>query len=357
MAESSDEYQEHIRQGILSLFGPWSEHVEELEKVIDGPISLVRARTMNGSISVHSGSQRGVAVRVWKSVCGPAEGLADVLAERIVVHIEQQGETLSLFAAYPGLPLGCRVFVHYEIVVPYAVDVDIYTHNGGISVVGVEGAVEAEAWSGNIALEDTTGPAKLYTSNGTISIAGLEGAVDAESGKGAISVRESSGRARLRTTDGDITVASSDALVEARSSAGDIEVQDGRGSVDLQTGAGDVRARFANLSEAREAVTIKALTQAGSLSLDLAGGSAVIDVEAVKGSISLCLPSDFAGHLEAGTRDGVVACALPLHADLTTRNLLTGYLGQGGQGRVRVQTFAGDIHIRACDRAGASPTP
>lgn len=347
MTESLEDYQDEIQQGLLSLFGAWSEHIEVLEQVIDGPVSLVRARTMNGSIVVRGGSQTYVTVKAWKVVRGPVEGLAEIFAERVAVDVERHGETVALYAVYPGLPLGCRVFVRYEIGVPRDVDVDLYTHNGGINVLGVEGAIEAETWSGNIELEDTMGPAKLYTSNGAIRMTGLDGAVEAESGKGGVQLESSSGRAQLRTTNGDIMVVSSDAAVKAQSYSGDIEVQQGRGRAELQTVNGDVRASFADLSGERRSVTVTAVTQTGSLSLDLAGGSAIIDAEATDGSISLDLPSDFAGYLEAGTRRGAVVCELSLTTGLRTLNLLAGQLGEGGAGSVRVQTFDGDIRIRA----------
>ncbi len=354
MTDYQDEFQDEIREGFLSLFGPWSEHIEELEHVIDGPVSLLRARTMNGSIVVRSGDQTGVTIRVWKIVRGPMEGLAEVFAERVVVHVEQHEDTVALFAVYPGLPLGCRVFVRYEIGVPRALDVDLYTHNGGINVVGVEGAVEAKTWSGNIELEDTMGPAKLYAANGSIRIRGLDGAVDADSGSGSIHLLESSGHASLRTTDGNITIVSSDATIRARSYAGDIGMQGDCGGAELYTVTGDVRARFDAHRRTGKPVNIIAASQTGSLFLDVAAGSAVIDAEAVQGSVDLSLSPEFAGQLDAGTHRGAMTCDLPVITDLNTPHRLTGQVGAGGIGRVKVQTFDGDIHIRSCDGADAS---
>jgi hypothetical protein len=357
MSEYPGDLQEEmeISEGFFSLFGPWSEHIEELEQVIDGPVSLVRARTMNGSIVVRSGDQAGVTIRAWKIVRGPMEGLAEAFAERVKVHTERHGETVQLFALYPGLPLGCCVFVRYEIGVPREADLDLYTHNGGINVIGVEGAVEAETWSGNIDLQDTMGPAKLYASSGSIRIMGLDGAVEAASGSGAISVEGSSGHANLRTTNGDIKILSSDAIVRARSYAGDIEVQGECAGVDLQTVTGDVRASFSDGCGRVKPVNIVAISQKGSLFLEVAARSAIIDAEAVEGSIDLGLSSEFAGSLEAGTQRGAMTCDLAMVMDLKTSKLLTGHLGEGGAGRVKVQTFGGDIHIRAHDGADAPP--
>jgi hypothetical protein len=354
MAAYPGDFQDEIREGFLSLFGPWSEHIEELEQVLDGPVSLLRARTMNGSIVVRSGDQTGITLRAWKVVRGPMEGLAEVFAERVTVHTEQHGETVTLYTVYPGLPLGCRVFVRYEIGVPRELDVDLYTHNGGINVIGVEGAIEAKTWSGNIGLEDTMGPAKLYTANGSIRIKGLDGAVEADSGGGAIDVEESSGHVSLRTTHGDIRISSSEATVVARSYAGDIEIRGDCAGVELQTVTGDVRARFDGTCRRGQPANIIAVSQTGSLFLDVAAGSVVIDAEAGEGSIDLGLPAEFAGHLEAGTHRGAMTCDLPVIADSNTAHLLKGQLGEGGAGRVRVKTSEGDIHIRACGNADAS---
>jgi hypothetical protein len=354
MTEYPGDFQDEIRDGFLSLFGPWSEHIEELEQVVDGPVSLLRARTMNGSIVVRSGDQMGVTIRAWKVVRGPMEGLAESFSERVTVHTEQLGETVTLFAVYPGLPLGCRVFVRYEIGVPRDVDVDLYTHNGGIRVTGVEGAVEAKTWSGNIELEDTMGPAKLYTANGSIRITGLDGAVEADSGGGAIHIEGSSGHVNLRTTEGNITILSSDATIRARSYAGNIEMQGNCAGVELRTVTGNVRAKVDGGCRRGEPANIIAASQTGSLFLDIAAGSVVIDAEAAAGSIELGLPAEFEGRVEAGTHGGAMTCDLPMIADLSTAHLLKGQLGEGGAGRVKVQTFDGDIHIRACGGVDAS---
>jgi hypothetical protein len=108
MTEYPGDLQEEmeISEGFFSLFGPWSEHIEELEQVIDGPVSLVRARTMNGSIVVRSGDPAGVTIRAWKIVRGPMEGLAEVFAERVGAHRTQHGETVAAVRSLPGTAVG-----------------------------------------------------------------------------------------------------------------------------------------------------------------------------------------------------------------------------------------------------------
>ncbi|MCJ7549473.1 MAG: hypothetical protein MUQ30_07310, partial [Anaerolineae bacterium] len=208
---SSDGLLGDIAQRLMSLFGPWSEHVEPVIWSVDGPIDLVRVRAISGSIVVRGGDQDGVMVRATKTVRGPTEALANLtgwlrFANRVEVRMTHAGNSVHLQTLYPRPPLGCAVFVRYEIALPWAVDADLYTQSGGIIVSGIEGAVEAETRSGNIYLLDTMGPATVHTASGRIRASGVEGAIRAENDQGRISVETCSGHIRLRATSGDIEI-------------------------------------------------------------------------------------------------------------------------------------------------------
>ena len=75
---SFDGFLDDIALGLMSLFGPWSEHTEPVSWSVDGPIDLVRVHAISGPIVVRGGDQDVVMVRATKTVRGPTEELANL---------------------------------------------------------------------------------------------------------------------------------------------------------------------------------------------------------------------------------------------------------------------------------------
>jgi DUF4097 and DUF4098 domain-containing protein YvlB len=338
---SLGDFLDEITRGLLTLFGPWSEHVSEREWVLDGPLSVLRVRIVDGSVEVRGADQAGVTVRAETTVRGPMEGLAAAFADRVYKHVVKRGEAVHIHTVYPKPPLGCSVYVRYEISVPRQMDVDVYTENGGVSVMEVEGAVEAETWSGNIELRDTLGPATVTTSNGSLQLLGLEGSIEAESGNGSCTVRGVQGHVRLRTTHGDVRVTGAEGTVKARSHSGNLELRQVSGGVTLETVAGDIDATLDRVDAASSLITRR-----GAIRLACARATASINAESLDGDITLALPSEFAGKIDAGTDEGDVRCELPIDPAQRSRRLLVGSLGADGPTRLILRTFRGDVDIR-----------
>ncbi|MGC9468170.1 MAG: DUF4097 family beta strand repeat-containing protein [Anaerolineae bacterium] len=347
MKRTSNDFLDQLTQGLFSLFGPWSESVEELDWVFDGPVSLVRARTMNGSIVVRAANQRGATVRAWKTVRGPTEGLADAFRERVRVHVTQHGESLHVYSVYPQPPLGCSVFVRYEITVPRTVDIDLYVENGAIDISGTEGAIEAEVWSGSIELNESIGPADLYVSSGRIRARNAEGAMKAESGAGDIFFEDVVGDVRLRTTRGDLEFVRCTGALRGRSHEGGITVEDATGTVNLETDRGSIRASLLRLEE--RAVF---LTQEGSILVRIQDGLAPVHMETLEGNVDLAVPPRFAGRVEAETGRGAIACELPLDIVEVGPHLLIARSDDDNGAQIKVHTFDGDISIHEFPAGG-----
>ena len=341
MGQSLDRFYDEIVFGLLSLFGAWSEHVDEQDWAFDGTVGLLTVRAVDGSIAIRRTDQDRVTVHARKTVRGPVAAMVEAFSARVRVHTDRTEESVSLYTLYPRPPLGCSVFVRYQVDVPAAMDVVLSTQNGGIDIMGVEGAVEAEAWNGNIRLKDTLGPAKLRTSYGAIAISGMDGTVDAGSGAGRIDIRDATGHIQLHTTRGGISIVDSEGTIQARSYDGDITVRGGRGRAELETANGNITAGFEQLDALGVFVSRK-----GNVTIAVRDGSASIDVESMEGSVDLRLPAGFDGQVEAGTTDGAVHVDVPVDASLASLNMLAGRLGKGGSALVRAQAFSGDVWLR-----------
>lgn len=326
----------------MSLFGPWSEHVEERSWTADGGLSLLKVRSLNGSIVVRGADQEEIMVRAVTTVRAPTEGAARQFARRVLVSRTRIRDGFYVQAVYPRPPLGCTVFVRLEITVPWMIDVDLFTHNGGVTVSGVEGAVEVETRSGNVDLVDTMGPATLYTAAGTIRAKGVDGAIEAENGQGQIVVEACSGHIRARTARGGISMAACEGSIRARTYQGDIQLLAARGGADLETADGHIHATFDDLKA-------PAILQSdrGSVHAFVSASEAYLEAEALDGNVAVKLPADYAGMLDAGTAGGIIACALPIEAIQQSPILLTGRLGDGVGPLVKLRTFGGSISIGA----------
>lgn len=342
-----DEFLDEVVQNLYSLFGPWSEHMEQTTWTLEPPTSLLKARTRNGSMTIRGGDHDRVTVVASTTVRGPTEGLAEAFAERIHPYVTQVREAAYVQTVYPAPPLATAVFVHYEIQVPRSIDVDAYAQSGGIFISGVEGAVEAETWSGNIRVEDGLGPVKLHASNGTIRGVDLEGTLDAESGNGAVELQRVIGPARLRTTRGDITILESEGVVRAKSHSGDIRLEGGRGGAELESVRGDIWASMVRLDSPSEV-----RTQSGRIHCAAREIQASLSVESVKGTVEVFVPAEFDGWLSADSERGVIRCELPVVEEPTPTHNLRGRLGHGGDIALDIATVEGDVRIGFFDEPG-----
>jgi DUF4097 and DUF4098 domain-containing protein YvlB len=148
----------------------------------------------------------------------------------------------------------------------------------------------------------------------------------ARSGDGSIEVERVAGRIELRSGDGSI---------RARDLAGDVTVQTGDGSIMLDGKFSGLRARSGD----------------GSVTIHAAPGTSVSqdwDISTGDGSVTLEIPDDFNGELDAHTGDGRVHLEEVTVTNVTgeiRRNSVRGRLGSGGR-EVRVRTGDGGITVR-----------
>lgn len=191
--------------------------------------------------------------------------------------------------------------VRFDVTVPRGYPVDLRTSGGGIDVRNLSAEVRAE------------------TSGGSVVVQNIAGAVNAHTSGGSINAERLNGSARLTTSGGGIDVTDSAGDLYVRTSGGSIHIQNEDGRVDGHTSGGGIRAQL----RANRGV---ALATSG-------------------GGITLLLPPDTHGSIEASTSGGHVTSDIPLiTTELAAGNDLRGVIGGGGPS-IFLHTSGGSIHI------------
>jgi hypothetical protein len=116
--------------------------------------------------------------------------------------------------------------VNLEVIVPYGSDVRIHTHDGDISVRGVEGPLRAETVSGSIQAANVYDALAVNSVDGDVQIDGVRGACTVTAVSGDIQARGIVGELQATANDGDVTVTGCHlAGCAVSSTSGDVRIE------------------------------------------------------------------------------------------------------------------------------------
>lgn len=141
-------------------------YCETLSASMAAPSMLAVDGGMNGGVEVVGWSWDVVEVeaRVWATA--ESEGRALELAREVRLRVD--GGRLS--ADGPRTERRENWGVSWTLRVPRTMDLDLETHNGGISVDGVSGDIRFDAMNGGVRLAEVGGDVKGRTTNGGLHI-------------------------------------------------------------------------------------------------------------------------------------------------------------------------------------------
>lgn len=251
--------------------------------------SILTLENFAGDIAVRAG--KGDRVRVVAS---------HSKRERIIVRSEGPRVIVDSDSDRP-VPAS----VHYEIVVPEWMDLDLSGFNSDISVEGVTGEVKAETVQGNIDLIRSGGPATLSTVEGGVRVERSRGRVDASAINGSVRIRGARG------------------VVNAESVNGRIALEDvASDSVDASTVNGPVRFAGAILPHG------------------------VYRLTSHNGSIRMALPKDANARVLVATYSGGFDCSFPISLHETKKGREYEVKLGSGSARVTLETFQGWVLLR-----------
>ena len=120
----------------------------------------------NGGIAVKGWDQNQVLVRARVQTGAPTAQEAADLAKQI--RIETSGA--KIYASGPEHKQNYHWDVSYEVFVPRRSDLSLETHNGGISIAGVNGKIDFNALNGGVVLKKVGGAVKGSTTNGGLVV-------------------------------------------------------------------------------------------------------------------------------------------------------------------------------------------
>jgi hypothetical protein len=164
---------------------------------------------------------------------------------------------------------------------------------------------------------------RAISGNGEVMVSGATAEVHASSGNGTVSVASSGGPVSASSGNGDVDVSKAGGEVTARSGNGDVHVSTRSGPVSAYTGNGRIDARMT------------ALTGAEDMSFRTGNGD-----------ITVMLPANFEGEIEARLPNGRLETDFPLRIEgrLDPRRL-RGTIGRGGR-RITIMSGSGGAEIR-----------
>ncbi|HEU4995509.1 MAG TPA: DUF4097 family beta strand repeat-containing protein [Gemmatimonadaceae bacterium] len=121
----------------------------------------------NGGVAFYGWDKNEVLVRALIQATGDTRAEAQGLAKEIRVLTD--GDRIR--ADGPASRRHSWWSVSYEVWVPRKMNLDADTHNGGITVEGVEGRIDLRAVNGGITLREVGGNVRAETTNGGVSAA------------------------------------------------------------------------------------------------------------------------------------------------------------------------------------------
>jgi DUF4097 and DUF4098 domain-containing protein YvlB len=268
----------------------------------------------NGDIRITGWDRNEVSVK--------ALGISSDEADQI--KIEQSGNRVTVRSRSEW---GEGNDLRLDINVPSQFDLDLETANGNIELTGpLTGRLRGSTSGGDIRLGNLGGTVDMNTSGGDIHAGDMQGDMLLRTSGGDLRIGSVSGEAEISTSGGDISMENVGKRLRASTSGGEVRIGNVGGDASVRTAGGDIHVGKVS----------------GSADLNTAGGD--IDLQAASGKVSARTAG---GNLNldqvTGSVDGSTA-----GGDVMV------HLVPGKNGRSRLSTSAGDIHLFVPEDAKAT---
>lgn len=138
------------------------------------PDGRVEIRNVNGKIDVQPSASSAVEVVAHKTASAASVEAAQEALGRIEIAEEASAGGIRLETKMPknvgGLFTRVSQQVNYVVKLPAGAEVVMRTVNGGISLEGLSGRVEAETTNGGVKARNISGPISAATTNGGVEV-------------------------------------------------------------------------------------------------------------------------------------------------------------------------------------------
>jgi hypothetical protein len=186
----------------------------------------------NGSVSVRGWNRNDVRVRLRVETEARSDARARAIAQQVHTNIhsgrvaidgpEWQSILNDIFDNE-------RWSVSVEVFAPHRSALRLNTHNGGILVTDIDGAVQVASHNGGIRVERVRGDVRGTAHNGVIRLTDVGGSVEFESHNGTINITRAAGSIRGISHNGGVDVELAGATFSGRR----LDVTTHNGSINL----------------------------------------------------------------------------------------------------------------------------
>ena len=132
------------------------------------PGSSFSAQTHNGSITVEGREEAGCDLTATITGRASTDETAKELAEKTKVRLNTSGGKLVVEIDKPTLIPNQSVSVSLDAELPNKTNLYLITHNGAVTVTGIQGRVDATTHNGRVKTSNVMGQNKLKTHNGAV---------------------------------------------------------------------------------------------------------------------------------------------------------------------------------------------
>jgi len=341
--------------------------------------------------------------------------VSQLMFNRYILNIRNNDGTVMLRGFLPRLRNGAarnaQFWAQYTVYVPANFSVEIHTGGGDIETGDIGGRAllvtaggnvrtgrigglsqsspafsavtpmaKIETQGGHITILDVEGDLDAYTAGGFIQARDIEGNAKLHSGGGHIRAARINGTAQLETDGGNITVGEAGTLAGVRTGGGQIDFGEVHGSVHAETGGGGVRVMYVSgpmevetsgggICLTRVSNVVRAATGNGTITawitpdsgdsshtVHLAGPS---QLASGTGDIVVFLPRNLAANIDASVENGgtdriEADPALGLNVDTHDPSSMhaSGTLNGGGA-LLKLRSRAGKIRLQYVDEQTA----
>jgi len=157
--------------GCVIHIGDWPRAKYEKTIRLQTPLesgSTVVAKTNYGSIKVGGADTTDCNVVATIRVQAPTEEEAAEIAEKVNVHLEPAGKTLTVRADKPHVKNNRSISISYQITVPMQTDIECASSYGSIELADTSGYVKAHTSYGSIDCDSINGQIQVDTSYGRV---------------------------------------------------------------------------------------------------------------------------------------------------------------------------------------------
>ena len=343
---------------------PWDEYYSVTEELPGRPVPAnaeINVRTDRGDITVTTDDVAELRVTARKSVAAGSQSEAEPRAARFTAAIRETGNLVEIFPERSGGNVG-RTYLHLDVRVPRGVKLTANTANGRVTIIGVQGEVNANSRNSSVEVRDAGGDVTIE-GRGTIRVIGAGGNVRANArGSGEIEISDVKGEVflqgeifgpiRLQNIAKQAHFLSKRTDITVGALPGRLEVGGGALDLDNATGGVSLTTYDRDIAMTNVAGRVRIENRRGNIEVRMRTAPRdEIDITNERGTVELFLPENSAFELNATSRRGEVETdfsgpqLLTRERESQREATLEGKVGTGGP-RVQIRTTFGTVSVR-----------